>query len=279
MPQTGLKREFLERASRERPEYRDLLGVFLAIYAYVDGREGETGISFGPPDAPDDRTRAGFPVLSPESVRVDAEPAASFLLGIVDVLAGIGREGAEELARLRASVAAGSLDLRSVYAACLARDRGPLDEAARSIAVPPALLEFALEVPLRTALERFAEGIPADAFPGWKEGFCPVCGGRPGMDEICGEEGKRRLSCSGCFHVWPFKRLKCPYCGCEDPEALSYFTSDEGPTRVSVCRRCSRYIKTRDSRKGRADVPLETEDLVTLHLDLLAAREGFERGK
>jgi hypothetical protein len=30
---------------------------------------------------------------------------------------------------------------------------------------------------------------------------------------------------------------------------------------------------------GNADVPLEAEDLATLHLDLLAGKEGFERGK
>jgi FdhE protein len=46
-----------------------------------------------------------------------------------------------------------------------------------------------------------------------------------------------------------------------------------------VCRKCSRYLKTRDARLGDADVPLEAEDLATLHLDLLAGKEGFERGK
>jgi len=54
---------------------------------------------------------------------------------------------------------------------------------------------------------------------------------------------------------------------------------DEGATRVDTCQACSRYIKTRDSRKGGVDVPLEVEDLLTIHLDLLASREGFERGK
>jgi FdhE protein len=48
---------------------------------------------------------------------------------------------------------------------------------------------------------------------------------------------------------------------------------------VDSCKACSRYIKTRDSRKGNADVPLDVEDLLTMHLDLLATREGLERGK
>lgn len=83
----------------------------------------------------------------------------------------------------------------------------------------------------RGHLERTAESVDPGLFEGWKEGYCPVCGSRAGMDE------------------------------------------------VGVCRKCSRYIKTRDSRKGNADVPLEAEDLATIHLDLLAGKEGFERGK
>ena len=114
---------------------------------------------------------------------------------------------------------------------------------------------------------------------GWKEGYCPVCGSRAGMAELSGDEGKRRLSCSACFFQWPYPRIQCPYCGNADPETLSYFTAGDGPTRVGVCRKCSRYLKTRDARLGNADVPMEAEDLVTLHLDLLAGKEGFERGK
>jgi FdhE protein len=60
---------------------------------------------------------------------------------------------------------------------------------------------------------------------------------------------------------------------------LSYFMVADGGTRVDTCKACSRYIKTRDSRKGNNEVPLDVEDLLTIHLDLLAAREGFERGK
>jgi FdhE protein len=134
-------------------------------------------------------------------------------------------------------------------------------------------------VPLKAALEGVAEGLDPARFEGWKEGYCPVCGSRAGMDELSGEEGHRRLSCSACFFRWPWPRIRCPYCGNDDPETVSYFTAGEGPVRVGVCRKCSRYIKTRDARLGNASVPMEAEDLATLHLDLLAGREGFERGK
>jgi FdhE protein len=64
----------------------------------------------------------------------------------------------------------------------------------------------------------------------------------------------------------------------EVPDSLSYFQAGEGPTRVDVCRKCSRYLKTRDARRGHAGVPMDVEDLTTMHLGLMAVKEGFERG-
>jgi len=277
---TAGKRECLERTVRERPEYGEILGVFREIYRFVEGKEGLTGLSFLLPETLQaERIAGGFPVLSTDGIRVDRSVAATFLSGLIGVMRQVGREGGEALDRLDRALAEGSLDLRALYSACIDRERAPLDEAAAATSVPSSLLEFLLEIPVRTSLERFASTLDPDAFRDWSEGHCPVCGGRPGMDELVGEEGKRYLSCSTCFFRWPYKRLKCPYCGNEDPDTLTYFEAGEEPTRVGVCRKCARYIKTRDSRKGRAEVPLEVEDLATLHLDLLAGKEGFERGK
>lgn len=270
----------LEKLAAERPEYREILSVFREIYAFVAGKEESTGITFAIPVASRaDRVAAGLPLVAPEGVRVDGGKSAEFLAGLVDAMGRVGAEGREGLDALGRALAEGTLDLPAVFAACLARARGVLTDAADAISVPPPLLEFILEIPLKTALEGVAASIDPKAFEGWAEGYCPVCGGRAGMDELAGDEGKRYLSCSGCFFKWPFKRIKCPYCGCEDPAALSYFTAGEGTTRVGVCRACSRYIKTRVSRAGSTDIPLELEDLATLHLDLLAAKEGFERGR
>lgn len=277
---TAAKRKWLEQTVRERPEYGEILGVFREIYRYVEGKEGRTGLSFLLPETlRAERIAGGFPVLSTDGLRVDREAAAEFLSGLIGVMRQVGKEGQDALDRFDRALAEERFDLPVLFAACIDRDRAPLDEAAAALEVPSSLLEFLLEIPVRTSLERFSSTLDPKEFLGWKEGHCPVCGGRPGMDELVGEEGKRYLSCSTCFFRWPYKRLKCPYCGNEDPAALTYFEAGEEPTRVGVCRKCARYIKTRDSRKGRAEVPLEVEDLATLHLDLLAGKEGFERGK
>ncbi len=278
---TAAKVAGLERLAGERPEYREILSVFREIYGFVAGKEEATGIAFAIPAASRaERAAAGLPLVAPEGVRVDGGKASAFLAGLLAVMARVGTEGREELAALGRALAEGALDLPALFAACLSRERGVVADAAAAISVSPPLLEFVLEIPLKTALEGVAASVDPKAFEAWEEGYCPVCGGRAGMDELAGEEGRRYLSCSGCFFKWPYKRIKCPYCGTEDPAALSYFTAGEGPTRVGVCRACSRYIKTRDSRAaGSADVPLEVEDLATLHLDLMAAKEGFERGR
>jgi len=280
MGRTAEKIAHLERTSLARAEYREVLLPFLSIFAYVLGKEPSTGIRFAVPEGNGaERVRGGLPLLSPESLSVDREPAAVFLSGLLDVLRRVGREGGDALDRLGRALADGTLDLAALYPAFLARQRDVVDEAARTLDVPAPLLAFVLEVPLKTALEDVSGGLDPARFEGWKESYCPVCGSRAGMDEIAGEEGRRLLSCSACFFRWPFPRIRCPYCGSDDPDSVSYFTAGEGPVRVGVCRKCSRYIKTRDSRRGDASVPLEAEDLTTMHLDLLAGREGFERGR
>src|SRR5512140_48942 len=280
MGRTADKIAHLRKTALEHPEYIDVLLPFEAIFAYVDGKEAGTGIRFAVPEGNGaERVRGGIPLLSPEALSVDRNEAAAFLTGLLGVLRRVGREGHADLDRIEGGLSGGSLDLASLYVACLTRDRGVVDQAASALSVQAPLLTFVLEIPLKTALEHIASSLPPERFDGWKEGYCPVCGSRAGMAELSGDEGKRRLCCSACFFRWPYPLIQCPYCGNADPETLSYFTVGDGPVRVAVCRKCSRYLKTRDARLGIADVPLEAEDLATLHLDLLAGKEGFERGK
>ena len=280
MRRTADKIAHLRKTAFEHPEYIDVLLPFEEIFAYTDGKEAGTGIRFAVPEGNGaEQVRGGLPLLSPEALSVDRDAAAAFLSGLLGVLRRVGREGHADLDRIGGGLSGGSLDLAALYVACLTRKRDVVDQAAAALSVQAPLLAFVLEIPLKVALERVSSSLPPERFDGWKEGYCPVCGSRAGMAELSGDEGKRRLSCSACFFQWPYPRIQCPYCGNADPETLSYFTAGDGPTRVGVCRKCSRYLKTRDARLGNADVPLEAEDLATLHLDLLAGKEGFERGK
>jgi FdhE protein len=280
MPTTETKISALQQAAKITPEYAAITPLFIAVYDYLRGREAQTGISVDLSTVNRaQRTASGFPLISAAELFIDREMLTGFLQGVMKVLEKHGTKGDAAMKRITRALLSGAVDPEPLLLAILERRRGPLDEVSLSLDVPPPLVEYIFEIPLKTALEQCAAGISPDAFTDWQENVCPICGSRPAMAELAGEEGRRRLSCSACSYAWSFKRLKCPSCGCEDAEKLSYFTADEGITRVDTCTACSRYIKTRDLRKGGDDVPMEVEDLLTIHLDLLASREGFERGK
>jgi FdhE protein len=279
MSKTSEKLDFLQRTARDNPEYREILPLFMELYRVIEGHERDTGISFAAPDDHDQaRIAGGLPLLSAELMQVDEAQAARFLTAVVNALLFVDKKEVQELTLLRDAVGIGLLQLRPLLAGCLSRDRKALQDAAVAIGMSAPLLEFALEPVLKTALEEFSDAVAPSRVEGWQEGYCPVCGSRASMAELTGEEGKRQLCCSSCSYQWAYKRMKCPYCGNEETDSLSYFLAGEGPTRVDVCRKCSRYLKTRDARQGHAGVPMEVEDLTTMHLDLMAAKEGFQRG-
>ena len=112
----------------------------------------------------------------------------------------------------------------------------------------------------------------------WLKGQCPVCGGAPLMGRLEEETGKRRLQCGLCRTEWDFKRVGCPFCGTEDQEKLRFFFDETDDIyRVEVCNECKAYLKTIDARKAERDIVLLVEDLATVHLDLIARREGYAR--
>jgi len=270
----------LQEAALKSPEYAEIVPLFIDLFQYIDAAGPDTGITLQfSRERLQERIENGFPLLSQDGLSVDTATCTDFLKGALQVLARAGREGGPELEKIGQALESGSIPLEALFRSILERNRAVVDEVAHAIEVPAPLLEYVCEIPFNTALEQFSAALAPDVCTGWQEGYCPVCGSRAGMAEFSGEEGQRSLCCSACSFRWPFKRLQCPFCGNDEVETLSYFMAGEGATRVDTCSACSRYIKTRDSRKGNADVPLDVEDLLTIHLDLLAVREGFERGK
>ncbi len=140
------------------------------------------------------------------------------------------------------------------------------------------LIDLFLEESLRPELEVVAEQYGALVEKaGWAEGYCPICGKEPKIGEIREkEEGKRYLFCHQCGYKWPFRRIKCPFCGNEEQHSLAYFAVEgEESRRVDVCNKCRRYIKIVELSKSSEDVNLDVEDIATLHLDMLAYDEGY----
>jgi len=109
----------------------------------------------------------------------------------------------------------------------------------------------------------------------WRRRYCPICGGRPDFAYLDKDSGARWLLCSRCDADWLFQRLECPYCGCQDQDALAYFTDDEGLYRLYVCERCKRYLKAIDLRLAKSEVLLPLERLFTFEFDMQARQDGY----
>jgi FdhE protein len=95
---------------------------------------------------------------------VDRDAATAFLAGLLGVLRRVGREGHADLDRIGGGLSGGSLDLASLYVACLARKRDVVDQAAAALSVQAPLLIFVLEIPLKAALERVSSSLPPEGF-------------------------------------------------------------------------------------------------------------------
>lgn len=111
----------------------------------------------------------------------------------------------------------------------------------------------------------------------WLKGYCPMCGSMP-IISILREEGKRYLLCSYCYFEWLTERIKCPFCENNDHNTLHYFFEEKDEIhRIDLCDRCKQYIKTIDSRKQNYEMDIIIEDIVTLHLDIIAIEKGYKK--
>lgn len=113
----------------------------------------------------------------------------------------------------------------------------------------------------------------------WHYGHCPVCGSAPGLANLSGEGGKRRLHCSLCEATWAYPRLRCPFCETDDSKDLSYLKAEnEEGLRVDLCSRCGNYIKTMDLRELDEPIIVPLDDIATWHLDMIAGENMENKG-
>jgi len=270
----------LRELSLQRPMFADVFDFYSRLYEFF-GKDRQPFIGTLPdPHVNEVAHREGFPLLRGELLDVDSEKAVVFLGEMIDLLQKHGHQGTQELGILKKAFREAEKDLPGLFRACLDRDRRPLIEFAGNLDNQPALLEFVMSLALGYALQRCREEGLSAVTEGWNHGHCPLCGGLPVMGELVEEEGNKKLQCGLCATSWGYTRLKCAHCGNTEHDTLEYFTAHGEPGyRVDICRKCSCYLKVVDTRQIGQGLPLDIEDIATLHLDVLAQKEGFTQGK
>lgn len=217
------------------------------------------------------RNSQGLPVLKPEDIQIDRDLLGTLLKNISQIIQSKTKEAVsltlkENLDRQWEMLLGGLMESSS-----------SLERIAGEKKIDFALFSFLMAQSFSPFLESYAEKLRGQIeWKSWLRGYCPICGGEPLMARLEKGTGKKWLFCSLCRSEWPFRRLKCPFCGNNNHESLRYFYLEgEKAYRVDVCDECKGYIKTVDARKTESVRNLFVEDLATLPLDIVAEKEGF----
>jgi len=223
------------------------------------------------------RTSRGLSFLEPKDIKMDWR----LFHGLLDRISLITRECAEtkDNAGPWPSTSGNNGEWQGRLLKGLMADSTLLDNLADQAGISRDTFRFLVSQAIPPFLEAYAEQVRDRVDDSvWDKGSCPVCGGEPLMGKLLEETGKRLLACHLCRTEWGFKRLECPFCGNSDQKKLRYFYDEKDRAhRVEVCDDCRTYLKTVDTRETGKDVILFVDNLATIHLDLVAKREGFQR--
>lgn len=180
----------------------------------------------------------------------------------------------------------GNLKLKNLVEKLFQHDSSYFQSLSKDLEVSEDILVFVslnlakpfFEVIAEQIKDQIADKVMMDTV--WLKNYCPVCGSSAHLAKLEKDAGKKILYCSLCGTEWRFMRIKCPFCCTEEQKNMKFLAQEKSPYRIDVCKKCKRYIKTLDERKGgdekRTFIP-SVEDLATMYLDILAEKEGYTR--
>jgi len=219
------------------------------------------------------RLSQGIPLLSFEDWSLDWEKVQGLLQEVIRIIAQDSPDTATEVKTL-GNVLSEKDVLEEVVRAWY--EGSSLVPIAARLGIGSELLGLVAAAAVKPFLTVYSEVLlPKVDQESWRRRYCPVCGGKADFAYLDEERGSRWLLCSRCDAEWIFQRLECPHCGCQDQNALSYFSDDKGLYRLYVCEQCKRYLKTIDLRQAKSEVLMPLERLLTYEFDLQAREDGY----
>ncbi len=275
----GQVKERIAWVREKRPAYSQILDFYEGIWE-AQNKIKTTG-DIPPVEIEEDmkkiRLREGVPLLNKEDFHVDVSAAQK----IFELILQLGEKAPsmlrEEMEKIRQAILNKTLDIETLLSSYL--DEKSLQDTAYQQKIDCSALSFlvrtSIESSIKANIRQFKEPISLDIC---SKGYCPICGSAPCMALFGKDGGKRYVLCSFCGYKWQIQRLICPFCGNKDHKTLHYFFAEGNEVcRVDICDQCHRYIKTVDARNLDYEPVLALEDLVTLHLDILASQQGVQR--
>ncbi|HSH44838.1 MAG TPA: formate dehydrogenase accessory protein FdhE [Longimicrobiales bacterium] len=264
------RRKRMEAARRRRPEASTWLDL---VDRALEAAEQSVWAELEP-RLPSLRDPAA-PLLHDAFVTVEPRPARRWVRGLLKTASRAPEEGAASLAGLRGR----TVDPLELLTAGAGEDVEYLQDLAERNSADPAAVATVARLAALPLLRGCAHALTQQVPAGWNRGYCPVCGGWPGLAELRGLERRRVLRCGRCATGWELPVLVCPFCDERDHERHVTLAEDGGEQqrRVDACRSCSGYVKTLTTLSPVQPWALPLEDLETLELDLVAGDREFRR--
>lgn len=232
------------------------------------------------PPGPEEKEQweAGVPLLLVAPPSVDAASFFAVLRRVADIAVKHNPGLAQDVMPVLEALPDNPVEQELFIASVLSREGTRLEQLARDAHLPREAMGFLVNHALKPIMRAYAaEAVKWSDTERWRHGICPVCGGRPSLAILEKEVGRRYLYCGLCDTRWRYKRLGCPFCDTEAPHGQEFFTLEGNERyRIYVCNTCRGYLKTIDERRaGEEEIDLFWEDIGTVHLDILAMREGY----
>jgi FdhE protein len=267
----------IDRMMKLRPEAQEPLRAYRELVEIMAAHRPNIAPPILREELKEMKREEGFPLFSREDLPVDLISAIRLLEAFLERLSQKDHPDRAGMKQALEKIRRDQGWAERILKAVLRGDRKGISQMARAAEVDLRTLLFLGEQALRPSLTALREGALTEMDPEkWPFPRCPLCGSEPDMAYFA-RSGKRYLHCGFCGQEWAYARLKCPFCENEEQTELGYFKPEGNEAaRVYFCRRCKRYLKTIDTRVLEEPAPMEVENLATLHLDALAAREGFK---
>jgi FdhE protein len=274
----------VETIVKERPSHKQVLGFFKDIINeqyLILPKIKIVPVEIDKEDAKS-KTIQGFPLVEKRTLALDIPSATRLFRRLCKILSK-NKKTTRDAELITQAMRNKKIDLPELLKQAESENDEYITTLSKKLGVKEDVLSFLARNSIKPIYETYAKELKdyVDQERWWK-GYCPICGSEPYIAELKNEggaEGARFLVCSSCNFEWRFNRVKCPFCENDNHEKLRYFFAEkEGRAyRVDVCEKCKRYIKTIDTNKLGIDfIPL-LEDIGTLHLDILAQKEGYTK--
>ncbi len=220
----------------------------------------------------------GEPLLRGRALLFDRDAARGLLLRLARGLEEAGQTG---ISPVRQALEEGRLTPGELLAHAADGDYPSVAARAEEQKLSPPLLWTLARSALKPALRAWCRELsPLVRDAGeWERSDCYVCGATASLGELQGNGQSEYLRCGQCGADWPCRRLRCVYCGNEDPASLAvlYPEGRRDKVRVEVCDKCRGYLKVVSNFAPASPEELAIEDLSTVYLDDYAQGQGYLR--